>query len=85
MSALKLDRLGVWVQANGAALDFVLPPEIANPDADSIALAEPCKEVGAAVVEPRNDEYVNRGNSTRQYTICCTKDRQHTKERKACP
>lgn len=63
MPTLELDGLGAWVQANRAPLDFFLPSEIAYSDTDSVSLAEPRKEVRAAVVEPGNNEDVDRGNS----------------------
>lgn len=74
MSTLKLDGLGAWIQANGATLDFLFASEVADPDADSVPLAEPREEVGAAVVQPGNYEDVDRGNSTRQNTICHEND-----------
>lgn len=74
MSTLELDGLGAWFQANGAPLDFLFASEVTDPDADSVPFAEPREEVGAAVVQPGNDEDVDRGNPTRQNTICHEND-----------
>lgn len=73
MPTLKLDGLRAWIEANGASLDFLLPPEVTHSNADAVPLAEPREEVRAAIVEAGYDKYVHRSNSAGQVAICCTK------------
>lgn len=80
MAATKFDGLRERVQANRASgLSVLFSSNVTRPDTNSILLAEPRKEVGGGVSQPRNDENVGGGNPVWDKAACITKRKAHNR------